>query len=593
MDKRIEDVTGFAEQLRKSGAGKAIPYLSTMLMIGNPDTREGFWDLYDRWEDFEALGLGPKPATDPVEWICKKHVALPQNEEIFVYEPSIAHPDWQKFLCLCAEWVARTGYDGAFLDVNSTDGQTEWDRQLFGKYLSGRYSAEEMSELFGFDSVNEVAFGETKSGLLWAETQRFRTWEFGELFAMIRDAGKRHTEDFFVIPNESGYGSMEAYYTRRSIGHSLTYSHIGCEMTMFEEMQQPGRFGMDRISDFILPYRSSLAHGMQGVVLQYHAGDLHGQNLANAEAAAAGGGAFVQPGFEAKEHSGFWTDWFDRHADRVDGLDSVHDVGLMFFAEQGYWDHRAHIDSVFRIRHSLSDNHILFDVLVEPHFTTEGLSTFEAVIVPEVRYMSQIEMDALLHYVAGGGKLLIIGECGKFDERGQPSAVTLKERMAAFPTRVACFDTLEELLPNRGIEIFDLSEDDFNEIKAIFDLPDRVSSPEEAQAARRVPLTEALETLAAHRLRKLDDDSPYTLRVSAFRHPNDGRVIVHLVNYDLPVVGRGKSSDPIPAENIRVGIPAKSAKLWTAEGVDGDDLLCDDDGFVVPQVTSYAMVEIA
>ena len=89
----------------------------------------------------------------------------------------------------------------------------------------------------------------------------------------------------------------------------------------------------DYINDNILQFKYSLAHGAKGVTLLYFAGHTDACNLANAEAASGGGGAFVHPGFVGIPEMRAWGDWFTDHAAMYDGKEAVHDVGVLFFAE--------------------------------------------------------------------------------------------------------------------------------------------------------------------------------------------------------------------------------------------------------------------
>jgi hypothetical protein len=591
MPARIESIKEFVRQAHEAGAERFIPYICTMIMVGHAETREGFWKLYDNWESFEPYGIGPKPETDPLEWLQTAGKPM-QVEGLLNHEPTIHHPGWRRFLLACADLVAQCGYDGTFLDVNALVSYHEVDRLEFAEYLSDRYSGDDLLELFGFASDDDVRLGREGDGLLWFETCRFRACAMGKLFAEIRNVGRAHVDDFFVIVNNSPMSSIEAFYERRTCGHGLGYVHPACEAVMFEEMQQPGRFAIDHLNDCILQFKYSLAHGTKGVTLLYNAGNHHGNMLSNAEAAAGGGGAFVQPGIGTTEETHFWGEWFKKHAGMYEGMESVHDVGVVFFAEQMYWEDLIHVDSVYRIRQALSDNHILFDLLVEPHFGAGDLRGFKVVVVPSVQYMSREQMGVLIDYIADGGRLVIIGDCGIFDERGRSHEHSLRD-MLGTQSGVYYADDLGALVPSRAPELFDLPQDKLNEFGAAPpSMADRVGSVEEAQLARDCALVETLNELTGMSLVFLDDDAPYTLRVNVYTHPRNGHIIVHLVNYDLPVVPKQPSGPPIPARNVRLNLAAKSARIWTPDGLSGEVLSADADGVIVPEVSVYAMIEV-
>ncbi len=586
---RIESIRAHVRKLHEAGAVSVIPYICTMLCCGNPDTRIGWWRLLDRWEEFAHLGLGEKPEDDPVDWNQSPVRPLPEDHVHNVYEPSVVAPAWRRFLNVCVDLAAQCDYDGTFLDVNAYWGTGKYDLAAFTQYLDDRYSAKERAELFGFDSDDAIRFGDEQGTLLRYETLRYRAVTMGRLFAELRDTGRKHVPDFWVYPNNSPMGSVDAFYERREVGHQIRYLHRACRYLVFEEMQQPGRFGADRINDHILQYRYALARSAGSTVLPYHATDEAAIRLANAECAANSGAMFVHPGFEGGSAVRFWTDWFAHHRERHDGLRSVHNVGVVFFADEMFRDDRMHIESVYRIRQALSDNHVLFDFIVEDNLAAETLGTFDAVVVARVGVFTAEHETALASFVAEGGKLLIIGECGGLDERLNPRGNYLSDRITGPNVRYVA--SLDDVVPPRGPELFDLTEEQLNNIDYVLGLPDRVSSTRAAHVARKVSLITVLEQLTGARLRKLDDEMPYTLRISAFIDPERNRILVHLVNYDLPVRATGVSGAVVPVQNVRLPFEGIDARYWTPEGI--DDEPCIENGqVVIPEVKSYALVEI-
>lgn len=591
MPSRINALKDFVRQAHEAGAERMIPYICTMIIVGNAETRDGFWKLYDNWGQFEPFGIGPKPETDPLEWLQTGAKKL-KAEGMYHHEPTIHHPAWRRYLTACTDLVAQCGYDGTFLDVNALVSYHEVDRRAFAEYLADRYSKDELADLFEISTPEQVRLGKPGDGLLWFETARFRACAMGKLFAELRDVGRRHVKDFFVIVNNSPMSSVDAFYARRKCGHGLAHLHSSCEAVLFEEMQQPGRFGIDRLCDSVLQLKYALAHGATGVTLLYNATDHDGNMLSNAEAAAGGGGAFVQPGLGRTAEMHLWGEWFRKHAAMYENKESVHHVGVLFFAEQMYWEDRSHVQSVYRLRMALSDNHILFDFLVEPHFEPADLASFEAIIVPHVQYVSREQVSALRAYLDGGGRLLLVGGCGLYDERGSRRERSLQEVLGEYRDRVHFCDELDALVPSRDRELYELPEEEVNAWGGgPPPLPDRIATLQEAQSARNYPLLDVLDKLTGRRLAFLGHDAPYTLRVNAYRDTTDGRILIHMVNYDVPVIARGKSGPPRPARNIRVNQPSKRARLWTPDGADGQELTAGPEGIEVPEVNVYAMIQ--
>ncbi|HOT36558.1 MAG TPA: hypothetical protein PLT86_07825 [Candidatus Latescibacteria bacterium] len=585
---RMSELRQYVDSLHEAGVKWAVPYLITMLIIGDPEKRTGFWNLYDRWEEYSALGIGEKPGP-PESWFSREPRPFPGHPGMLACETTISHPEVRRFLHACTDLVARCGYDGVFLDVNTLIGRTPHDDRWFGEYLSTRYSESELKRRFGFASLGDVRLGEEGAGLLWVETQRFRAWAFGQLFAALRDAGREHVPGFFVLPNNSPMCTIEGFFSRRGVGHGMRYIRNGCDLLMFEEMQQAGRFGADRIVDNILQYKMAAAHGMRGVVLLYNATDRAAINLANAEAAAGGGGAFVQCGFAEADTMRFWREWFERHSSVLEGMDSLHTVGVLHSLDEMYWDNRAHLEALYRLRQSLSDHHVLFDILLPEHLEQGKTSSFRILVLPEVRHLSNDQVAGMARFCRNGGKVILLGECGTFDETGARRDEKLCDVLDVSATSQV--RSISDIVPTWGPELYELSEEDYNDFDLVARLPDRVASASEAEQVRRSALVPLLDTLLGEPCTFLQD-APYSLRVSAFRSPDGRRTVVHLVNYDLPVLGKGMSGNPIPAGPARIRYGGQRAHWFTPEGVEGDAKRGGDGSFVIPAVETYCMVVI-
>ena len=216
---------------------------------------------------------------------------------------------------------------------------------------------------------------------------------------------------------------------------------------------------------------------------------------------------------------------------------------------------------------------------------------WEAVVIAPIGL--SILIMSVYGYVANEGRAVIIGECGTFDERGKRHEQPLRTLLDPHSERVRYVEGYADLVPDRGDEMYELSEELTNSWgSGPPDLPDRAASVDEAQSARNYPLVDVLRALTGERLTFLGDTVPYTLRVNAYRDPASGKIIVHLVNYDLPVTGRATSGPPIPARDVHLAVPAKSARAWIPNGMQGEELPAGPDGVRVPEVEVYAMIEV-
>jgi len=66
---RSEELRKFVALLHQAGVKKVIPYINPSILGGDHITRQGFFDFYDHWENYAALGIGTKPARPPELWM--------------------------------------------------------------------------------------------------------------------------------------------------------------------------------------------------------------------------------------------------------------------------------------------------------------------------------------------------------------------------------------------------------------------------------------------------------------------------------------------------------------------------------------------
>lgn len=195
----------------------------------------------------------------------------------------------------------------------------------------------------------------------------------------------------------------------------------------------------------------------------------------------------------------------------------------------------------------------------------------------------------MARFCRNGGKVILLGECGTFDETGTRRAERLCDVLDASATSRVRW--ISDVIPTWGPELYELSEEDYNDFDLVARLPDRVGSASEAEQVRRSALVPILDTLLGEPSTFLQD-APYSLRVSAFRSQDGRRTVVHLVNYDLPVLGKGMSGNPIPAGPVRIRLGGQRAHWFTPEGLEGDAKSSGDGSFLIPAVNTYCMVVI-
>ncbi len=614
VDERIGVLTEYVRRLHDAGVRLVIPYICSMFIFGDAKKRTGFWQFYDSWEKYYRFGFGSRPRKDPLSWCCEKPRKLDAKgfDAGYVYEPCISNPDWRRFLRTVVGHIAEVGYDGVFSDVNSSRCQKACCRRLFAEYLAARYTSKEIRDLFGFEAPSKVRLGREGEGLLWLETVRFRGERIATLFAELRNEGRKHRDTFIVTPNLSPFQHVDGVWKRVGNTHHFGAWARECPIIMFEEMQQPGLFRPGVVSNFAFQYKYAFAHASRAGCLLYHATDPSGVHIAIAEAAAGGGGAFIQGHYSCPEVRKEYRAFFSAHGDLFEGYAPHSPVGLVFSYDQLAWGTRSHLENAFRIAEELMAQHVLFDIVAERSLRIEALRRYSVLIASDLENLSSTQVKALLGFMQEGGWLLATGNLGAFDERGR------RRRGGAFATipasswseigrglRRASFrkggglkaDRLDRLLSPSPFEIFLLSEEECNDINKIFEL---MSKSEPAPPACRELLPEMRKVAGELSI----SDSEETLRFNAYKRMEPGRMAMtlHAVNYNLPIRARGQSGPIAPAKDVRVMLPLPDgfevgeAVLYNPPSDGRSEVAFNQDGrsllLEIPVVETYAVAQV-
>jgi hypothetical protein len=175
---------------------------------------------------------------------------------------------------------------------------------------------------------------------------------------------------------------------------------------MFEEDGMPGRTAPGAYHDFQLEYKLSLANGVRPVVLPYGEKSPAVSELAFAEAAAYGGGAYVQAGYDVPEIRKRYRELGAKHKDLFDGLEPVAHVGLGFLFNQSLLENPAHMQQFYPLKLAFSNAHYLWDTVTEADLSVEKLSRYRVVVMPDARYLPPDAEAALRDWAARGGELI-------------------------------------------------------------------------------------------------------------------------------------------------------------------------------------------
>ncbi|HOX39544.1 MAG TPA: beta-galactosidase trimerization domain-containing protein [Candidatus Brocadiia bacterium] len=521
-----------------------LPYINSQAIGGDHEKRTGFWEFYDRWDEYAEFGLGPKPKDDPVEWM-KEDRERGNFTPYFRYTPCPNNPYWRQFLLALTEGAARAGTRAAFVDENTIYHYGRCCREKFKRWLTETYPPELLEKWFGTSDPERLEMAGEGQGRAWVETLRFWAQSNADLLWEIVQAGRKIHPGFWATPNAGPMAHCHGIEKRSGVGiHPGEWARV-CELIMFEEMLPPGLFAPGYVYDHQMQYKLAYAEGFRAGILAYQANTPALISLGMAEASAYGGGCFQQCGFEPWEPRESYARFWRRNRDLYHGNRSYAQIAVCFDYEQLFRDNVRHVRAAYRLRQHLADHGYLFDLLTPKMWTPEELGRFQVVIAPHLEYLSGKSVAALRRYASGGGRLIVTPDTGLMDDSGARREITARE---LFRRRSVVVE-MDALLPPRPFEIFLQQEDMVNNLwnlRSAYE--DAVRNPSDAMPGRRFRLDEILlERVPAGPCGF--DPMPYTVRVAAWLREESGgaRLVLHFVNYDIPFPDIYPEAAPRPA----------------------------------------------
>jgi len=534
LQAREPELRGFVEALHEAGVEKVTPYICLITMFGNHETREGFWDFYDHWDDYRDIGLYPKPQSDPFTWN-----QLGPDGEAWYYYPhdleyvqpflryamSPAHPQWRRWISFVVRDVAELGMDGVFVD-NST-GCRDFGphaRQHFERRIRERYSEGEMADLFGGmpemqEDLGSLAAFET--WMTWMEIIR-------EYEAVVREAGEEVCGEgnFIVFPN--GGQNRE---------HLVPYAFRDVDYLMFERSRGTvpgswstrviGPFELQHSWDNLFAYAATLGAGgrvrAQTLIGEGRPRGRLGLNhnallLAHAEAAAFSGGGMARgigPLRDMAEAMSLYDRHYDRCRDLYDGLTPWSKAAVALFGTEYFYGNRGQVGQAEAAYDALIARHIPTDVLTTRGCFIPNLHRYDLIVLPDVRFISEEQMRALRTFRREGGDLLVFGQTGRYDDR-------MRER---------------EDNPLAELSVGDAF--DFEALEAKL-----------AEMRETLPPLLAVDGLPDMRRRWAIKPAMY---IDSPRDPS--RIVVHLLNYNVEIGRDFGQVTPVPSAHLRVPLP--------------------------------------
>lgn len=595
---RITALRQMVDGLHAAGVRYVTPYICGMTLDGDPEKRSGFWDFYDHWDDYRSLGLAPKPAQDPREWLQttpegKPHLYYTYKQAAEFYPAFKSNhrfaacwrtEGWRIWLLEVVRFVARTGCDGVFVDNGcSQKSRSPAALAAFRNHIKERYSAAQAKELLGISDRDAAAFpDEREASLAACELQRFWCATLREQMAALKEAGTKILgREFIVFPNgghpaelQEGLRDTDFVMFEKSIGpygtHPGLVSHPVLDGVTLRTVNDNlfeylfVRSLRARVRPVILS-RGGYPRNLPHLELNVNAARL---GMAECAAFSGGGGFLLRPRFDIYHDAlNEYREFIESNPELYVGLLPWADTLLLALPEQGWLGNRPHLAAVKRLTPALADAHVRFEFASESRLDADPWAEARVVAAYGVSVLADRHLQALARFVAGGGTLLVSGPLAERDECVRPRTL--------WPAP----------------------------LDAVAGLADGQTVAAGKGHLARMESEEAFASFLGRsgiRLTRGDGKPASAVRLAVYRSPEQSRVVLHIVNYLTPL-----GVDAPPVEEVRdlaVELPLPPGRRLKGFRVLGPDLPSPSDAKVteggngitvrIPLMRIYAVAEI-
>jgi len=531
LDGKIAACRRYTKAMHEAGVRKLYHYVCGFTIGGNPDAkaRYGFWEFYDHWNEYLRFGIGPKPPDDPLKWMMRN----PDGGTCFIYKRDYEsylpgtrwaacqnNPYWRQWMGAVFRASASVGFDGIFPDNCFCRCYCGYCRAEFAKFVERENRP-----------TKHMATRED-GGRAWFDTQEFWIDTIARWMTDMRAEAREINPEFGIFPNFGTHPGYKRFSTACDYmmgeGDFFDFGRRGFGTIRFHKdpgmVRTPlvGGLALRRYQDLIISYRYTAAEGGKpSVVWLTHGNQARSEGaieLRLCEAMAFGAGACTfSRRHTPPETSRRYRRFFETRGRLYDGLEPLCRVGLAYFPRQAFHGNMRHVDLVWALADALNTQHIPYRVVTETDCRARDLDDLAVIFVPGVDHIESAELRSLQSFVRNGNTLVFNGSPPTRDEYYDDIAARL-----AFPQK------------SSGRVII---------------AGEKIDARHVAARCKQALGYDPCITPAG------PDATLAGLRFEMRCKPRDRRIVLHLLNYNVPLgSSRAKVSD-IDSFKLRIPVP--------------------------------------
>ncbi len=544
-----------------------------------------WFDFFEaRWEQQYSDYFGKRPASDPMTYL---QVTADGEPIPYSYHGPAGYyfcansPEFQTYARGIIDMMIDVGYDGCYLDstgVWNAKGACYCDhcKEGFRHYLAETCSDTELAEVLG---IADLAHLEPPRELtennraLWLKWQEFRAQASPDLLRMLEAHARKRDPDFAISCNycmswkdllQSFHGSYGPALQYDAINQAQSFGLVEHPRKPLVNLREAGSteykdYGGGRyITSHAYQYRYLKAVGGDKAIVMllalgwWHTPKSPGhENITKAWIANTHANGLVPDATytylnvlsprqqdAVALYNNFWRD----HAELFVRAEMQANVGVWTSTQQAYLNQPT---MCFPASQLLWEAGLLFRAVLDRDLTREGLADLDALVLAHVPVISAAQYQALSEFVKAGGKLVLFGEVGTYDEWGRkrdqvplfvgtgsgdtPCVLQVGQGTVAYLPRGECpvgfYDGATRWMKT-GIP------------RAEYD---------KTTYLRRIPA--ALQQIMDRPLTCEIEDKPLTTELTVMKSAG-GQYVVQLVNFNIPLKQQGSKwwRDPQKAE---------------------------------------------
>lgn len=543
FDKLAAEVKDNVAWAHKNGM-MIILYIGPNFSYGDPEKRTIIFEFYDqRWDSYRDY-IGPKPE-GPLQWTQRGKDGKPRiykyrGDEGFYF--CVNSPAARRYVKGILQIIAETGADGVFYDGPFfQDGCCYCDgcKAAFRRWLPTQVPAAELKERYGVADPAAVEFPDSKENPLHPLWRKFYAWSLMEYFADTKAHARKFNPNFILTGNYWFDGNP--YRALRGSAESDELLSKARDVNFCESHYDQGPYterGRKFSNSIDHQYLVAASNGTPTTLLKTaaKARTPEAQATLTRLCIAEGQANLSQWQFHllkgpSQQAAIECNAFLAKHAALFRGAERHANVALWVSLDPTYFGLEA---STVGMARYLTEIHVPYRMIVDEEFTPETLAQYDTLILSDVPVVSDRQATLVAEHVKRGGRLLLVGECGRYDEHGKDRGEVGVKGLVTFPLAQ---------LPGEAVR----REVEKGRVLWLpkMDLP---AVPRDGLNAGQWDHAREVEPHVAWLVgppsAKVQSDNK--IELTLMRQPNGDRLIANLVNYEVDLSGKIAEKSDVP-----------------------------------------------